>query len=58
MTTDADALTNSIMMDIEKAFRKEGIGGVTHRHYEGNRKVIKGLVAIMLAEELEAEKEK
>ena len=50
MTKDVSSITNSSMMDIEKAFRKNGIGGVTHKHYNSNRQLIEGMVAIMIAE--------
>jgi hypothetical protein len=50
ITRDADALTNSLIQSFDKDFRKNGISPVFHRHMEGNRKVIYGMVAIMLAE--------
>jgi hypothetical protein len=54
ITRDPDSLTNSVVQAMDKEFRKNGISPVFHRHMTGNRKLIRGMIAIMLAE-VEAE---
>jgi len=57
ITKDVDSLTNSCMMEIEKVFRKNGIAAVTHRHYMGNRKLLRGMIEMMLVDAAMDEKE-
>lgn len=52
-TRDLDSITNSVMMAIDKELRKNGLAPAGHRHYEGNRTLIKGMIGIMLNEEEE-----
>lgn len=49
MTRDIDSLTNSVMMAFEKEMRKNGIAAKFHPHYDGNRKLIRGMIAMMMA---------
>ena len=50
ITRDVDSLTNSILQAVDKEFRKNKISPVFHRHIDGNRKLIRGMIAIMIAE--------
>jgi len=47
---DIDSITNSAMMAMEKESRKNGIAPEFHDHFRGNREIVKGMVAIMVAE--------
>lgn len=48
VTKDLDSITNSVMMAMDKELRKNGLAPAGNRHYEGNRRVISGLIAMML----------
>ena len=48
---NVESLTNSVMMGIERELRKYGVAIEYHRHYTGNRVMIKGMLAMMLYEE-------
>jgi len=50
ITRNVDSLTNSVLQAVDKEFRKNKISPVFHRHIEGNRKLIRGMIAIMIAE--------
>lgn len=50
MTNDLDSLTNSVMMEFEKVMRKNGVAARFHPHYDGNRKLIRGMIAMMMAQ--------
>lgn len=47
-TTDIDSVTNSIMMAMDKELRKNGLAPAGHRHHNGNRALIRGMVAIIV----------
>jgi 2-hydroxychromene-2-carboxylate isomerase len=51
MTKDIDSLTNSLLQDFDKTFRKNGLSAVFHRRVEGNRTLLRGMIAIMVAED-------
>ena len=53
VTQDAESITNSVMMAIDKELRKIGIAPAGHRHYDGNRKIIKGLIDMMILDQKE-----
>lgn len=53
-TLNVDALTNSAMMALEKEMRKNGLAASTHRHYDGNRRIMRGMIQIMLQDAMEA----
>lgn len=55
VTNDVDSITNSVLMAMDKEFRKNGIAPASHRHYKGNREVIRALVEMFVLE-TEAEK--
>lgn len=52
-TKDLDSITNSVMMAIDKELRKNGLAPAGHRHYEGNRSLIRGMVAMLVMDEKE-----
>lgn len=47
---DRNAVVNSVWMAMEKELRKFGITPEFHEHAEGNRRLIEGMVAIMIAD--------
>jgi hypothetical protein len=48
ITRDIDSLTNSVMMEFEKVMRKNGVAPEFHPHYNGNRALIRGMIAMMV----------
>ena len=50
ITRDIDSITNSAFQAVDKVFRDNEISPVFHRHMNGNRKLLRGMIAIMLAE--------
>lgn len=51
-TTDVSSITNSVLMAMEKEFRKNGMAGTFHEHVEANRPLIQGMVASIVADHL------
>jgi len=47
VTNDLDSITNSVMMAMDKELRKNGLAPAGHRHYNGNRELIKGMIAML-----------
>ena len=41
------------MQAIDKELRKNGLAPAGHRHYEGNRKIIGGLIEMMIRDAME-----
>ncbi len=50
VTTDPESITNSVMLEVDKVLRKNGLAPAGHRHYDGNRQVLKGLIEIVVAD--------
>lgn len=48
MTRDLDSLTNSAMMAVEKILRENGVANGFHTHYDGNRALMRGMIAMIL----------
>lgn len=54
-TTDVSSVTTSVMLAMEKEFRKNGMAPAFHRHYKHNREFIQGMVAMIAADALNNE---
>jgi hypothetical protein len=54
-TIDMDSLTNSVFMAMDREFRKNKMGGAFHRHAQGNRNLLQGMCAMIVADYLSME---
>lgn len=54
-TTDVSSVTTSVLLAMEKEFRKNGMAPAFHRHYKGNRQLIEAMVAMIAADALNNE---